>query len=108
MLQFFAWQVAPRGLFTGSRAMYMGHPGNCVQCKSGLIETVEHCVNFCSFARRTWHWARNIRRAFGLNTDASWKELAFGIKPGIHRGNVYHPQHAPPLATWDVFRIALL
>jgi hypothetical protein len=35
-LQYFAWQVASGGLFTGSRAVHMGYPGACACCRSGL------------------------------------------------------------------------
>ena len=65
-LQFFTWQVASGGLFIGSRAIYMGHPGECIQCRSGLLKTTEHCLSFYSFSRRAWQRARSIRRAFGL------------------------------------------
>jgi hypothetical protein len=81
-LQFFAWQVASGGLYTGSRAGYLGYTGNCVRCRSGLLETTEHCLSFYSFSRHAWTWARSIRKAFGLYEDASWRELALGIKPG--------------------------
>jgi hypothetical protein len=107
-LQFFAWQVASGGLYTGSRAKYLGFIGECVRCKSGLLETTEHCLSFCSFSRRAWKWTRCIRKAFSLYEDASWRELALGIKPGNMRVNKGHQQRESPIAAWDVFRTALL
>jgi hypothetical protein len=100
--------VASGGLYTGSRAIHLGFPGDCIRCRSGLLETAEHCLNFCNFARSTWRWAGNIRNAFGLYEVASWRELAYGIKPGTLRENVYQPHLTPSIAAWDVFRVALL
>jgi hypothetical protein len=107
-LQFFAWQVASGEFYTGSQAIHLGYPGDCVRCRSGLLETDEHCLGFCSFSRSAWTWARGIRKAFGMYELASWKELAFGIKPGSSRNCTPHSQTTPPIAAWDVFRVALL
>jgi hypothetical protein len=49
-LQFFAWQVALGGLYTGSHARYLGYIGDCVRCRSRLLETTEHCLSLCSFS----------------------------------------------------------
>jgi hypothetical protein len=106
-LQYFAWQVASGGLFTGSRARHLGFPGDCIQCNSGLLETTEHCLNFCSFARKAWKWASTFREAFGLHKDAPWKEKMTGIQPHTDNGNGYTPHHNPPMVVWDVLRVAL-
>jgi hypothetical protein len=107
-LQFFVWQVASGGLFTGSRAIHLGFPGECKRCGSGLIETTEHSMSSCSHARKVWRWAQNIREALGLTRAMAWRELASGIKPGTRLHNGYQHHQEPPQAAWDVLRVALL
>jgi hypothetical protein len=107
-LQFFAWQVASGGLFTGSRAIHLGYHSVCVCCRSSLVETVEHCLYLCKFARRPWKWAANFRSTFGLNLGISWRELISGIRPDVHCDMGYRPHNEAPLMAWDVFRVALL
>jgi hypothetical protein len=53
---------------------HLGHPGNHVQCNSGLIETMKNCLSICNFSRKLSKWSRE---AFGLNMVASQKELIF-------------------------------
>jgi hypothetical protein len=53
-------------------------------------------------------WARSIRKAFDLYEDASWRELALGIKPGNSRASADQQRMETPIAAWDVFRTALL
>jgi hypothetical protein len=91
-LQFFAWQVASGGLFTGSPAIHLGFPGECKRCGSGLIETIEYCMSSRNHARKAWRWAQNIREALGLTKAMAWRELASGIKPGtrLHNGYQHH------------------
>jgi hypothetical protein len=107
-LQYFAWQVASGGLFTSSRAAHMDHQGSCVCYLSGLLETVEHYFLMCKYARRTWHWAWNIRVAFGLCPDISWRELASGIKPNPHTMPGQPLRLKALMAAWDVFHAALM
>jgi hypothetical protein len=62
----------------------------------------------CKFARKVWRWTRNIREAFGLCADISWRELASGIRPGSCILIDQQRHFEAPLAAWDVFRVAVL
>jgi hypothetical protein len=88
--------------------MHLGFSGECKRCRSGLIESTKHCMNLCSHSRKVWRWTYNIREALGLTKQMSWKELISGIKPGNRHGTGYQPHQDPPLAAWDIFKVALM
>jgi hypothetical protein len=50
----FLWRVLAKGLFTGARAMLMGHADViCKECPEEL-ETIPHLFEHCRHARRSW------------------------------------------------------
>jgi hypothetical protein len=50
----FSWRVLAKGLFTGARAILMGHQeAQCKACPTEL-ETIPHLFETCSHAKKSW------------------------------------------------------